>query len=109
MMTDRNSRLGRPYSRRAILKGSLATTATLGALTIGKAGPMNLISGAWAQAAQPAIGTYPAGTTGNTVTIGATVPQTGTYAVPGGDELKGMQLAVEHINNGDPLLKAIAP
>src|SRR5258707_385369 len=62
---------------------------------------------AWAQA-QPAIGTYPAGTTGNTVTIGATVPQTGTYAVPGGDELKGMQLAVDHINSGDPLIKAIA-
>ena len=27
----------------------------------------------------------------------------------GGDELKGMQLAIDHINAGDPLIKAIAP
>ena len=41
--------------------------------------------------------------------IGAAVPRTGTYAVQGEDELKGWQLAVEHINNGDPLVKKIAP
>ena len=39
----------------------------------------------------------------------AAVPRTGTYAVQGEDELKGWQLAVEHINSGDPLLKKIAP
>jgi ABC-type branched-subunit amino acid transport system substrate-binding protein len=67
---------------------------------------------AWAQAGgapAPTIGTYPAGTTGSTVTIGATVPRTGTYAVQGEDELKGMQLAVDHINQGNALLKTIAP
>src|SRR5690349_5449721 len=37
------------------------------------------------------------------------VPRTGPYAVQGEDELKGWQLAVEHINNGDPLLQKIAP
>ena len=37
------------------------------------------------------------------------MPRTGTYAVQGEDELKGWQLAVEHINNGDPLLQKIAP
>ena len=58
---------------------------------------------------QPAMGTWPDGSSGSTVNIGATVPRTGTYAVQGEDELKGMQLAVEHINNGDPLLKKIAP
>ncbi len=41
--------------------------------------------------------------------IGITVPRTGTYAVQGEDELKGMQLAVEHINSGDPLIKKISP
>ena len=46
---------------------------------------------------------------GDTVNVGAAVPRTGTYAVQGEDELKGWQLAVEHINNGDPLLKKIAP
>src|SRR5262249_28779731 len=55
------------------------------------------------------IGTWPAGSGGDTVNIGAAVPRTGTYAVQGEDELKGWQLAVDHINNGDPLLKKIAP
>jgi branched-chain amino acid transport system substrate-binding protein len=58
---------------------------------------------------KPAIGTWPAGSEGDAVSIGAAVPRTGTYAVQGEDELKGWQLAVEHINNGDPLLKKIAP
>jgi branched-chain amino acid transport system substrate-binding protein len=58
---------------------------------------------------QTPIGTWPAGTQGDTVYIGATVPRTGTYAVQGEDELKGWQLAVEHINTGDPLLQRIAP
>ena len=49
---------------------------------------------------EPAIGTWPAGSQGATVTIGAAVPRTGAYAVQGEDELKGMQLAVEHINDG---------
>ena len=58
---------------------------------------------------KPPIGTWPAGSQGGTVNIGATVPRTGTYAVQGEDELKGMQLAVEHINEGNPLIKKIAP
>ena len=57
----------------------------------------------------PPIGTYPAGSAGDSVYIGITVPRTGTYALQGEDELKGMQLAVEHINNGDPLIKKISP
>src|SRR6185312_6404331 len=58
---------------------------------------------------KPAMGTWPAGSQGDSVTIGATVPRTGTYAVQGEDELKGMQLAVEHINAGDPLIQKISP
>src|SRR5215472_16869067 len=58
---------------------------------------------------QPPIGTWPAGQAGDTVYIGAAVPRTGTYAVQGEDELKGWQLAVEHINTGNPLLQKIAP
>src|SRR6185312_5711758 len=58
---------------------------------------------------KPAIGTWPTGSEGDTVNVAAAVPRTGTYAVQGEDELKGWQLAVEHINNGDPLLKKIAP
>ncbi|TPL14218.1 ABC transporter substrate-binding protein [Mesorhizobium sp. B2-4-10] len=58
---------------------------------------------------KPAIGTWPAGSAGDTVYIGAAVPLTGAYAVQGADELKGWQLAVDHINNGHELMKALAP
>ena len=37
------------------------------------------------------------------------MPRTGTYALQGEDELKGYQLAVEHINAGHPLIKQISP
>ncbi len=57
----------------------------------------------------PAIGTWPAGSQGDSVFIGIAVPRTGTYAVQGEDELKGYQLAVDHINEGHPLIKAISP
>ena len=63
---------------------------------------------AWA-ADQAPIGTWPAGVQGNSVFIGIAVPRTGTYAVQGEDELKGWQLAVEHLNSGHPLIKQISP
>ena len=64
----------------------------------------------WAYAAdKPPIGTWPAGSQGGTVYIGAAVPLTGTYAVQGADELKGWELAVEHINAGHELMKKLAP
>lgn len=64
----------------------------------------------WVYAAdKPPIGTWPAGSQGGTVYIGAAVPLTGTYAVQGADELKGWELAVEHINTGHELMKKIAP
>ena len=58
---------------------------------------------------KPAIGTWPAGSKGSSVYIAAAVPLTGTYAVQGADELKGWELAVEHINTNHPLMKALAP
>lgn len=57
----------------------------------------------------PAIGTYPAGVSGSSVFIGISVPRTGTYAVQGEDELKGYELAIEHINSGHELIKKISP
>jgi ABC-type branched-subunit amino acid transport system substrate-binding protein len=91
-------------SRRSLLQvgAGLAGSALL---------PTTMYSPAFAQgtAEHPPIGTYPAGSAGSSVTIGATVPRTGAYAVQGEDELKGMQLAVEHINEGHPLIKKIAP
>ena len=58
---------------------------------------------------KPAIGSYPAGVSGSSAFIGISVPRTGTYAVQGEDELKGYQLAIEHINSGHDLIKKISP
>ncbi|HEY1930651.1 MAG TPA: substrate-binding protein [Acetobacteraceae bacterium] len=58
---------------------------------------------------KPALGTYPAGASGSSVFVGICLPRTGTYAVPGEDELKGYELAVEHLNAGNPLIRKIAP
>src|SRR5262245_1447325 len=89
-------------SRRKLLKAGAGVAG--GALL-----PAMLTTSASAVGDHPALGTWPEGSQANTVNIGAAVPRTGTYAVQGEDELKGWQLAVEHINNGDPLLKKIAP
>ena len=91
---------GAPKRREVLKAGAALATAAA-------------IPGLWMPMAhaedQPAIGTWPAGSAGDTVFIGITVPRTGTYAVQGEDELKGYMLAVEHINSGDPLLRAISP
>src|SRR5580692_11288138 len=94
-------------SRRRLLRQAVATGAGLGALAAG--GPrVDFVRSAFAED-QPAMGTWPDGSSGSTINIGAAVPRTGAYAVQGEDELKGMQLAVDHINNGNPLLQQIAP
>jgi len=94
-------------SRRRLLRQAVASGAGLGVFSLGGQ-RFGLIPAAFADD-KPPIGTWPAGSQGDTVYIGASTPRTGPYAVQGEDELKGWQLAVEHINNGDPLLKKIAP
>src|SRR5690242_16812263 len=74
----------------------------------GLALPAGFVREAFGQDKAP-IGTWPAGSQGDSVFIGITVPRTGTYAVQGEDELKGYELAVQHINEGNPLIKAISP
>ena len=99
-MQDRKSNSYRP-GRRDFIRTSLGVAG-------GLALPAGLASRAFA-AEHPPIGTWPAGAQGKTVFIGAAVPRTGTYAEQGEDELKGWQLAVEHINEGHPLIKKISP
>lgn len=86
-------------SRRAVLQlgAGLAGTAALSGL----ARP--------AAAAEPAMGTWPAGSSGDSVFVGITVPRTGPYQLPGDDELKGYELALDHLNAGHALMRAIAP
>ena len=70
--------------------------------------PMGMPNLVWADDKAP-MGTWPEGSKGDTIYVGAAVPLTGAYAVQGADELKGWQLAVEHINTSHDLMKAIAP
>ena len=86
-------------SRRKVLQlgGGLLGTAALA----GRARP--------AAAAEPPLGTWPAGSAGDSVFVGITVPRTGPYQLPGDDELKGYALALEHLNSGHALMRAIAP
>src|ERR1041384_5822262 len=89
-------------SRRTLLQ---AGTGLVGGALLSSVVPRR----AWAVGDYPPLGTWPAGSQGNSVFIGASVPRTGTYAVQGEDELKGYQLAVEHINAGHPLIREISP
>jgi len=90
------------------LKKTGVLVAGLGAASSLGRGSLGFVREAWA-AENPPIGTYPEGSVGSSVFIGITVPRTGTYAAQGEDELKGYQLAVEHINSGDALIKRISP
>jgi ABC-type branched-subunit amino acid transport system substrate-binding protein len=97
-MADIHDRAG--MGRRGLMLG---TAGLMGGLAVG------LTASDAAAATQPPIGTWPAGSSGDTVHLGAAVPLTGSYAAQGADELKGWELAVEHMNTNHPLMKAIAP
>ncbi len=97
-----NNAVGGLSRRRALQLGGGVAGATLIPGLVGQVGRAHADD-------KPALGTWPAGSQGDTVYIGASVPLTGAYAVQGEDELKGMELAVEHINENHPLMKAIAP
>ena len=93
--------LNAAVSRRSLLQGG---AALIGGVML----PGGLIMPAFADD-KPAIGTWPAGSSGSSVSIGVAVPRTGTYAVQGEDELKGWELAVEHLNSGHELMKKLSP
>jgi ABC-type branched-subunit amino acid transport system substrate-binding protein len=86
------------------LKQAAATGAGFGALSVSGLSGFNFVTGVNA-AENPPIGTWPEGSKGNTVYVSISVPRTGAYAVQGEDELKGWELAIEHINSGHDLLR----
>jgi branched-chain amino acid transport system substrate-binding protein len=55
----------------------------------------------------PALGTYPAGTSGSSIFIGGVFPLTGPYSASGKDEQLGFQLAIDHLNNGSRITDQI--
>ncbi|SHN14537.1 substrate-binding protein [Roseibium suaedae] len=74
----------KPLSRRSILRSGAAGGLVLATPTI-------FTSRAWSAG-------YLNEPTGDTVTFGFNVPQTGAYADEGADELRAYQLAVKHLN-----------
>ena len=88
-------------SRREALRGGAGLLA--GALA-----PSGLILPARAAENAP-LGTYPEGSSGPSVFIGISVPRTGTYAASGEDLIKGYELAIEHLNEGNALMQKISP
>ena len=76
------------FNRRTALKAAGFSAAALST-------PYFFSRGAFAQSAD-----YCNAPTGDSVTLGFNVPQTGAYADEGADELRAYELAVEHINAG---------
>jgi ABC-type branched-subunit amino acid transport system substrate-binding protein len=93
--------MGSSLSRRTLLHGG---AGLIGGTMLSS----GLIRSARAVGAEP-LGTWPAGSQSATIFIGVSVPRTGTYAVQGEDELKGYQLAVEHLNEGNELVTKVSP
>ncbi|EWS55832.1 MULTISPECIES: substrate-binding protein [unclassified Methylibium] len=48
----------------------------------------------------PPLGNFPAGTEGNSVFVGVSVPLTGAFSAEGKDQQLGFELAFEHLNSG---------
>ena len=74
------------FTRRGAMRLGAATGAGLAVPTI-------FTGASWAQGQS-----YLNEPTGDTVTLGFNVPQTGAYADEGADQLRAFQLAVEHLN-----------
>jgi branched-chain amino acid transport system substrate-binding protein len=86
-------------SRRSLMKAGVGASA--GLLLPRISAP------ALAQTNYPALGTFPAGTGGSSVFVGAICPITGPYSASGKDMQLGFQLAIEHLNNGSRVTEQI--
>ena len=89
----------KPLSRRGLMKAGLGATA---------AGLLLRSTTLPALAKEyPALGTFPAGTSGSSVFVGGVMPLTGPYSSSGKDMQLGFELAVEHLNNGSRVTEQI--
>jgi branched-chain amino acid transport system substrate-binding protein len=86
-------------SRRALMKAGVAAAATGFLLR-------NATLPAFATD-YPALGTFPAGSSGSSIFVGGVMPLTGPYSASGKDMQLGFELAVEHINNGSRVTEQI--
>ena len=86
------TRDGKRVDRRTLLKG--AGAAGVAGLT----GLAGCSGGGGGGSEYPPLGNYPV--EGDTVTFGFNVPKSGSYSQEGQDELRGYNLAMNHLNNG---------
>ena len=100
---SRQNRLG------GVTNGMSRRTLVQAGVGLAGGGLVSTFCGPVYAADHPAIGTYPAGSAGDSVFIGIAVPRTGAYAVQGEDELKGWELAAEHLNTGHELMRKLSP
>ncbi len=87
---------------------SMSRRAVLGRAAL-LAGGSILPACARAGESYPPLGTYPESSSGESVFVGIALPRTGTYAQQGEDELRGYELAIAHINEGNELIRKISP
>jgi branched-chain amino acid transport system substrate-binding protein len=92
-------------TRRQFVRTAAGAAAGVGALGLNGRAPWHWVRGAYAE--EHPIGNFPI--TGDTVTFGFNVPQTGSYSDEGADELRAYQLAVKHLNEGGGMLETFKP
>jgi branched-chain amino acid transport system substrate-binding protein len=93
-------------TRRRFVKTAAGATAGAGVLGLGGQAPWHFVRKAWAEDQKP-IGNFPI--KGSEVVFGFNVPQTGSYADEGADELRAFKLAVKHLNEGGGMLETLKP
>ncbi len=108
MSKDDSDRVGDNWriSRRRFVKTAASATAGAGVLGFGGRAPWHFVREAYAEDQMP-IGNFPI--KGSEVVFGFNVPQTGSYADEGADELRAYKLAVKHLNEGGGMLETLQP
>jgi branched-chain amino acid transport system substrate-binding protein len=86
-------------SRRGLIKAGFGVTAV--GFLLGDS-PLSALAKSY-----PALGTFPAGSSGGSIFIGGVMPLTGPYSASGRDMQLGFELAVEHLNDGSRVTQQI--
>jgi ABC-type branched-subunit amino acid transport system substrate-binding protein len=103
-MSEQDGTIRNALPRRGFVRAGIGLVGGLGA-----AGMLPRIASAADAPSHAPLGTWPAGVQGPSVFVGLCTPLTGTYAAAGVDERKGFELAIEHLNSGNELIRKISP
>lgn len=101
-MSEKNKQwLETSISRRGLLKS--------GSMAMGGVIATSMFPGSVLAADGSPLGNYPVGIAKDSCFLGLGCETTGPYSAQGTDMLKGFQLAIEHLNKGNELMRAISP